>query len=332
MLQVLYRFIKRLILSLRRRTILIYAGIYVLLLWTISSILFHLFEGISLFDALYWAVTTTTTVGYGDITPSTPEGKAVAMFVMMSGIGILGIFLGTTAEILIEHGMRRKRRVDMEGHVLVVGWNRMAEVAVKELLKDGLEVAVVASVDEIPLEHSRLEFIRGDPADEENLMRAGVEKAKHVLISAGNDTETLIVAIAAKKLNDAARITCIVSDSRVMRALEGVGVDQVLSVDDFSGLVLCRSVFSPRLSIFLNELMSTKGMDIYEEKIDEFAGKSAGELLLEMKRKYNAVFVGVVRNGDVIINPPEDFVIGKEDEVIYIAERRIGGTGGTRGG
>jgi len=108
-----------------------------------------------------------------------------------------------------------------------------------------------------------------------------------------------------------------------MKALESIGVDQVLSIDEFSGLVLSRSVFSPRPSVFLNELISTRGMDVYEEKIEEFVGKKAGDVLLEMRRRYNAIFVGVVEMAMFIVNPPEDFVIREGDEIVYIAERKI---------
>ncbi|EIM07205.1 potassium channel subunit [Planococcus antarcticus DSM 14505] len=41
-------------------------------------------------DALWWAVVTTTTVGYGDISPETPIGRVLAVVLMLVGIGIIG--------------------------------------------------------------------------------------------------------------------------------------------------------------------------------------------------------------------------------------------------
>jgi hypothetical protein len=48
---------------------------------------FSVSENKSYFDGLYWAVTTITTVGYGDELPTSPEAKAMAMIVMIVGIG-----------------------------------------------------------------------------------------------------------------------------------------------------------------------------------------------------------------------------------------------------
>jgi len=47
----------------------------------------------SMLDAIWWTVSTVTTVGYGDIIPVTDAGKIVAIFFMFFGIGVLGIFL-----------------------------------------------------------------------------------------------------------------------------------------------------------------------------------------------------------------------------------------------
>jgi voltage-gated potassium channel len=49
---------------------------------------------------VYWAVVTLTTVGYGDITPSSPFGQAVASLVMILGYGIIAVPTGiVTAEL-----------------------------------------------------------------------------------------------------------------------------------------------------------------------------------------------------------------------------------------
>ncbi|MGY3724255.1 voltage-gated potassium channel [Granulicatella balaenopterae] len=53
------------------------------------------------FDALWWTVVTTTTVGYGDIVPHTLLGKSIGIFLMVFGIGIVGILIGNIANVLM---------------------------------------------------------------------------------------------------------------------------------------------------------------------------------------------------------------------------------------
>lgn len=53
---------------------------------------------------IYWAVVTLTTVGYGDVAPQTPLGRAVAVAVMMLGYGILAVPTGLVTAELIRGG------------------------------------------------------------------------------------------------------------------------------------------------------------------------------------------------------------------------------------
>ena len=48
-------------------------------------------------DGFWWAITTLTTVGYGDIYPSTTEGRFIAVGLMVSGICVLGVISATVA-------------------------------------------------------------------------------------------------------------------------------------------------------------------------------------------------------------------------------------------
>lgn len=55
----------------------------------------------SFWDALWWAISTTTTVGYGDIFPITLEGRLIAVFLMLTGIGVIGVFTATIASMFM---------------------------------------------------------------------------------------------------------------------------------------------------------------------------------------------------------------------------------------
>jgi voltage-gated potassium channel len=48
-------------------------------------------------DSVFWAIVTVTTVGYGDIVPITTVGRLMAVFLMFSGVGLLGVLAGTLA-------------------------------------------------------------------------------------------------------------------------------------------------------------------------------------------------------------------------------------------
>lgn len=58
-------------------------------------------------DALWWAIVTITTVGYGDLTPVTVEGRLIATGVMISGIALLGVVTATIASWIIDQVGRR---------------------------------------------------------------------------------------------------------------------------------------------------------------------------------------------------------------------------------
>ena len=51
--------------------------------------------------AIWWTLTTMTTVGYGDLTPVTTLGRAVAVLTMFSGIGVFGAFTALVASLLV---------------------------------------------------------------------------------------------------------------------------------------------------------------------------------------------------------------------------------------
>lgn len=65
-------------------------------------------------DALWWALQTVTTVGYGDVVPSSGTGRVIGAFVMVSGIAFLTVITAAVTAALIEAARRRQPPSDGE--------------------------------------------------------------------------------------------------------------------------------------------------------------------------------------------------------------------------
>jgi voltage-gated potassium channel len=57
--------------------------------------------------ALWWAVQTVTTVGYGDVTPENAIGRSIATIVMLTGIGFLTVVTASITAVFVESARRR---------------------------------------------------------------------------------------------------------------------------------------------------------------------------------------------------------------------------------
>ena len=67
-----------------------------------GTLFYRSVEGWSALDSLYFSVTTLTTVGYGDLAPTTPAGKVFTIVYLLVGVGVLVVFVGKLASHVIE--------------------------------------------------------------------------------------------------------------------------------------------------------------------------------------------------------------------------------------
>ena len=74
-----------------------------------GGVLIHYAEGMEYGDGIWWAFVTATTVGYGDISPSTTYGRLIAMVLMLVGIGLIGSLTSTLTSFFLS---RRKKSTD----------------------------------------------------------------------------------------------------------------------------------------------------------------------------------------------------------------------------
>lgn len=99
-------------LAASRRKIMVFLSVVMMAVLILGTVM-YVVEGpqhgyTSIPTAMYWAIVTMTTVGYGDITPQTTLGKAIASFMMLLGWGILAVPTGiVTAEMTARRNDRR---------------------------------------------------------------------------------------------------------------------------------------------------------------------------------------------------------------------------------
>ena len=82
-------------------------------------------------QAMWWAITTATTVGYGDYAPVTPGGRVVAIFLMFTGIALYGLLTATLSQLIWARGRKGKGGkdvTDLDSEQLIERLERLSDM------------------------------------------------------------------------------------------------------------------------------------------------------------------------------------------------------------
>ena len=211
------------------------------------------FEGIdSILDAFYFTLITSSTVGYGDITPDqdSTEGLLFTMSVLVLGVASFGIAVGALvgpaiqARITKTLGKMTDSQLELlEDHLLVLGYGELTEPIVDELAANGREFVVVANNRDVApaLSDRGIPVITADPSDKEPLQRAKIERASAILVATNHDAEDALSILTARSLAPETRIVAAATDRENTEKLERAGADTVISPSVLGGHLLVRS-------------------------------------------------------------------------------------------
>jgi voltage-gated potassium channel len=294
-------------------------------------------------DGFWYALATITTVGYGDLAPTTFEGRViVAAPLMFVGIGLLGYVLSMSASSLVSskakelHGMIDQR---LTGHLIVFNFPGVAKVErlLDELAADrtfyaGREVVLVdEDLNELPAELARrgVHFVRGNPTREETLVRAGVDGATHAVVlskSPGNPHSddlnvAVTLAIESKRRQIFTVVECV--DYETEELLRKAGCDRVVCTSRFDAHFLSHELLSPGVQEVIEELTSNlRGQRVH---VAPFQGKSPAAFarVVEDCRAGGHLAIGVQRGGSTHLNVASDFSVEPGDKVITIGAERL---------
>jgi voltage-gated potassium channel len=71
-------------------------------------------------DALWWAVTTVSTVGYGDVVPESSAGRIVAAGLMLTGLGLIPLLTSAVVSIFVAQRSREAREAELHDLGLIL--------------------------------------------------------------------------------------------------------------------------------------------------------------------------------------------------------------------
>lgn len=305
-----------------------------------GSLLLMFFEKkIPFTDALWWSIVTMTTVGYGDVSPATPGGRVVGIFVMLSGIGLLGLLTATIAGMFIENKFMEKRGMkttDLKEHFIICGWNYRGETIISEMNQDAkcetIPMVIIADLVETPCIQDNVFFVRGE-IDQKTLAMASADKACAAIILSDDtldtyarDAKTILATMSVKNLVPDL-YTCVeLMDPKNMEHLRIARADEIIVVGEISTNLLVQAALDHGVTRFVSELVSNRyGNELYKITIPPYlVGNSFFTAMCRLKEQENILCVGVedASGRATASNPDNDYVLKKDDSLIVIAEQR----------
>jgi len=287
-------------------------------------------------DFLYWLAVTASTVGYGDLSPSTGAGRVVvSVYVIPLGLGLFGLGVGRVATFVSyqwRKGIQGLKKLNENDHILVVGWNGNKTIhLIKLLLREmehGSSKSIVLCVKremENPFP-DKIGFVRVTSySSEEDMDRASVKSSSCIIVDNTDDDITMTSALYCSSQNPEAHIIAYFQKEELGRLLKS-HCPNIECMPSVSVEMIAKSAVDPGSSVLHHELLDVnKGMTQYSTIYSGSDVLKVGDIFKGLKERYDATLIGIthLENGGMRINPSLDSDIKPGSTVYYIADERV---------
>lgn len=279
----------------------------------------------------YYYLTTVSTVGYGDISPGTPEARLFySLFLLPGGLVLFTIFLGKAVGQISETFRRRANGMGdystLEGALVIIGYQPVkTKRMVQELhyKRDEETPVVLMSVKDVQRDPS-WRFVRAESlTNADDLIRAGVKHASQIVVFADTDDLTLTSVLAARSLNKDAHLVCFFYDTEkadLLRATCDAEIIVSASVE-----LVAREVSDPGSARMIKDLVTVQsGFASYSLSVPDDLDKSRSQWSIAMSQ-VGATLVSVLHEGQTVhdFDPRSDQPIQPGDKLFYLAQSRV---------
>jgi voltage-gated potassium channel len=302
-----------------------------------GSLGYMMIEGYSPIEAFYMTVITISTVGFTEVRPLSDTGRIFTAFLILTSIGTFTYTISVITSYFVsgEYRSRMKEaKVNKEiqnfrDHVIICGFGRVGSMAARQLDAINEKIVVIeTSKDKADMINDTTNYwsIHGNAARDENLLNAGIERARALIATMPDDADNLYVVLTAHELNPNLTIISRASHSESVKKLRIAGANNVIMPDKVGGAHMASLVVTPDVVDFLDHIRIQGGTDINLEEVsfkalpEDFHFKTLGDL--DVRNRFGVNVIGYkTSEGEYIINPGADTKIVPDSKLFVLGNR-----------
>jgi voltage-gated potassium channel len=294
-------------------------GVVIVLLIAFGTIGFVSTEGVSAWHGFVQTLDTVATVGSVP-QPENTTGQIVKVLLIILGVGTLFYALVTVTEFFVAGhlagllGERRMKKMieALSDHYLICGFGRVGRQVARDLRASGARYVVIDNNPELR-EHAQdvgVRFIVGEPADDDILRQAGIDRARGVIACVDSDADNIFITLTARELCPNIEIVARASEEDSERKLKRAGADRVVSPYKASGIEMARLALHPGVSGVVDVAPEYR-----MEEIEVGAGcRGTGQKIGDVRG--GAIIVAVRHTDGTFVAQPAAETVLKEGDVI----------------
>jgi len=292
---------------------------------------FHLLLGDGWGRSLYRAVVTTTLAGI-DTAPPGRGAIALSIVLVLAGLAIIA-YAGAVIVESIAGGVltgaladrRRERAIEqLSDHYIICGYGRVGRRVAEDFRNaEASYVVLDRSEDAIAAAAARGDLlVHGDATDDNDLKRAGLERARGLVAASDSDVANLYVVLSARASRPDLTIVARASDFDAERKLMLAGADRVVLPYATAGQVMANLVLRPQVTAFLDTVTTAVGPDLQLAEIEvgercAAAGRTIRDL--RIRHETGAMIVALrKRDGTFDTTPEPDTQLDSGDVLIGV--------------
>ncbi len=303
-----------------------------------ASTVIYIFEGTgenpnihNFYDAIYWAVVTITTVGFGDISPITPQGRFVTIFLIIGGITAISFMTSIITTAMAEKlELMKTNQVfyeigKLKSFIVICGYGKMGKVLAEELRLAGEKVVVIDPLAEEILQAQKDGFyaLHADASDIDLLKQLRLEnRVKYFVALTNDDATNLSIILSVKTINKDIVLFSRAVEKNARSKLLLAGAQEVVFPYESAAIAAYEHLGQPVAFSAIDEILH----EYIEPVIDEIeitkempvVGKDLRRIGI---KKYRLKLLGVVRqkeNNKFYFHPKKEAFKVEIDDILIV--------------